>query len=63
MLGKVLHLSHIPAQVAGIIVVTCHEEIRQHRLETVLLEKEVTVLFSAQEHEHQQCRLDEAVHP
>ena len=63
MLGKVLHLSHIPTQVAGIIVVTCREEIRQHCLETVLLEEKVTVPLSAQEHEHQQCRLDEAVHP
>ena len=53
-----LHLSLIPAQVAGIIVVTCCEEVWQHCLETVLLEEKVTVPLSAQEHERQQCRLD-----
>ena len=39
----------------GIIVVTCYEEVWQHCLETVLLEEEVTVPLSAQEHERQQC--------
>ena len=58
-----LHLSHIPAQVAGIIVVTCCEVVWQHCLETVLLEEKVTVPLSAQEHERQKCRLDKAVHP
>ena len=61
--GEVLHLSHIQAQVAGIIVVTCSEKVWQHCLEEVLLEEEVTVLLSGQEHERQQCRLDKAVHP
>ena len=56
-----LHLLHIPAQVAGIIVVTCCEEVWQHCLETVLLEEEVTVPLSGQEHERQQRRLDKAV--
>ena len=60
MLRKVLHLTHIPAQVTGIIVVTCRKEIRQHRIKTVLLEEEVTVTLSAQEHERNQCRLDDS---
>ena len=54
---------HIPAQVAGIIMVTRNEEMRQHRVKTVLLEEKVTITVSAQEHERNQCRLDEGVQP
>ena len=42
---------HIPAQVEGIIMVTRNEEMRQHRVKTVLLEEKVTITVSAQEHE------------
>lgn len=58
-----LHLSHIPAQVAGIAVVTFCEDIWQHGIETLLLEEEVTIPLSTQECKCQQCSLDEAVYP
>ena len=46
----------------SVVLVTCSKEVWQHFLETVLLEEKVTILLSAQKHERQQCRLDEAVH-
>ena len=48
---------------SGIIMVTRNEEMRQHRVNTVLLEEKVTIAVSAQEHERNQCRLDEGVQP
>ena len=58
-----LNPTHIPAQVEGILMVTRNEEMRQHRVKTVLLEVKVTITVSAQEHERNQCRLDEGVQP